>query len=180
MTQNTNQDINFLSSDQASKIEIQEDLRNSIKKAGLILTAWLLIISAVLGYGFILSSKNNSLKKEAQRLDQQLVQLNDKITMILLLKDRLEKIGQIFDQRQDLSKPLNNFFTNLPSGISLNKVNLTQKTMEVVGTGDILSISRLAQVYTAQEQDWYQGATLKSLVKNEKDTTFTFSLLVDL
>ena len=138
------------------------------------------IISGVLGYSLVLNNKNKTLKREAQILEQQLAQQNDKITLVLILKDRLEKIGQIINNRPDLSQPLNNFFANIPAGISLTTVNLTEKSLSVSGTGDILSISQLTQGYTAGEQNWYQGATLKSLVKSEKDINFNFDLLIDL
>ena len=146
----------------------------------MVLIIWLLIISAVLGYGLILNGKNKTFKKEAEDLDQQLVKLNNKITLILILKDRLGKISQVIDDRQDLSRPLNSFFTNIPAGITLTRVNLSQRGLNVAGTGDILSISQLTKNYTAQKQDWYQGATLESLIKNKKDVSFTFSLLIEL
>ncbi len=180
MAQEKSPEINFLSSDQAEKIRLKEELMAALKRAGLILFIWLIIISAVLGYGLVLNEKNKELKKEAARLDQQLTKLNDKITLILILKDRLGKIDQIFKSQTDLSKPLEGFFTNLPEDIALEKLNLTPKTLEVTGTGSILSISRLTKAYIDQNQDWYQGAILKSLVKNEKDPGFSFSLIVEL
>lgn len=180
MVQEKNSEINFLSSDQAEKIRLKEELVAALKKAGLILFVWLMIISAVLGYGLILNKKNKDLKKEAARLDQQLIKLNDKITLILILKDRLEKIDQIFKSQTDLSRPLEGFFADLPEDVVLTKLNLTPKALEVTGTGSILSISRLTKAYIDQNRDWYQGATLKSLVKNEKDSGFSFSLIVEL
>lgn len=180
MAQKENQEINFLASDQTEKIKIREELMSAVKKAGLILAVWLLIVSAVLGYGLVLSNKNKSLKKESAGLEQQLTHLNDKITLILILKDRLEKIDQVFKKQEDLSEPLGNFFANFPDGIALTKVSLTAKTLDITGTGDILAISYLTRAYTGQSQDWYHGATLKSLVKNEKDVNFTFSLIVEL
>ncbi|MDD3531888.1 MAG: hypothetical protein PHR64_01140 [Candidatus Shapirobacteria bacterium] len=180
MAQKENQEINFLASDQVGKMRAQEELVSAAKKAGLILLVWLLALSAVLGYGLVLSNKNKSLKGESVKLEQQLTQLNDKITLVLILKDRLGKIDQIFKNQNDLSEPLGNFFTSLPNGIALTKVSLTSKTLDVTGTGDILSISYLTKAYTGRSQGWYQGAILKSLVKNEKDVNFTFSLVVEL
>lgn len=180
MTQKENQEINFLALDQAGKIKFREELMASLKKAGVVLIVWLLIISGILGYGLFLSNKGKSLKRETQMLEQQLTQQNEKITLVLILKDRLEKIGQIINTRSDLSQPLNSFFATVPAGVSLTKVSLTEKSLNVSGTGDILSISQLTQSYTAGEQDWYQGATLKSLVKSEKDVSFKFDLSIDL
>ncbi len=180
MVQEKSSEINFLSSDRLDEFKIKEELMAAIKTAGLFLVIWLFVLSAVLGYGLILNNKNRALKKEASALEQKLTQLDDKITLILILKDRLERIDQVFKIRQDLSEPLNNFFAGVPSGVILTKVSLTSKNLTVTGTGDILSISRLTKNFIAQNQDWYETATLKSLIKNEKDTSFTFNLIVGL
>ncbi len=89
MTQKENQEINFLALDQAGKIKFREELMASLKKAGVVLIVWLLIISGILGYGLFLSNKGKSLKRETQMLEQQLTQQNEKITLVLILKDRL-------------------------------------------------------------------------------------------
>lgn len=180
MAQKGSQEINFLALDQADKARFKEELVDSLRKAGLILLAWLLIISGVLGYGLFLSSENKSLVQEAKLLEQQLDQQEEKITLILILKERLGRISQIINTRPDLSQPLNSFFATVPAGVSLTKINLDEKNLTVSGTGDILSISQLAKSYTAGEQDWYQGATLKSLTKSEKDVNFNFDLLIEL
>jgi Tfp pilus assembly protein PilN len=180
MVQEKNSEINFLSSDRLDEFKIKEELMAAVKMAGIFLVIWLFILSAVLGYGLLLSNKNKTLKKESAALEQKLTQLDDKITLILILKDRLERIDQVFKERQDLSQPLNSFFTGVPAGVSLTEVSLTAKNLTVTGTGDILSISRLTKNFIAQSQDWYETATLKSLVKNEKDVSFTFNLIVGL
>ncbi len=180
MVEEKSSEINFLSSDRLDKFKIKEELMTAVKTAGLFLIIWFFILSAVLGYGLILNNKNKALKKEAAALEQKLSQLDDKITLILILKDRLERIDQVFKSRKDLSEPLNNFFAGVPNGVVLTKINLTPKNLTVTGTGDILSISRLTKNFIAQSQDWYKAATLRSLVKNEKDTSFTFNLIVDL
>ncbi len=175
-----NSEINFLTENQADKIKLREALMSSLKKSGLILAAWLLILSLVLGYGLFLGNTNKTLRAEAKRLDESLLQLNDRITLILILKDRLEKIDGIFNQRRDLSQPLNSFFATIPAGVTLERITLNDESLIVSGTGDILSISRLTQSYIAGEQDWYRGATLRSLVKSEKDVSFSFDLLINL
>jgi len=180
MEKEKDQEINFLAPDRADKIRFQKELFSSLKRAGAILVVWLLIISGVLGYGLFLSNEGKSLKQETKLLEQQLDQQEEKITLILILKERLGRISQIINARSDLSQPLNSFFATVPVGVNLTKISLGKKSLTVSGTGDILSISQLAKSYTAGEQDWYQGATLKSLTKSEKDINFNFDLLIDL
>jgi uncharacterized protein HemX len=180
MADNKAKEINFLAAEEREKIKLREALAVSSKRAGLVLAVWLLALAVIFGYGFYLQSQNDSLKSEAKSLDNQLLVLEDKITLILIFKDRLGKIDQIFDQRDDLGQSLENFFATVPGGINLTQVNLDEKSLAVDGTGDILAISQLAANYIDQSQDWYSGAVLKSLVKNEKDTDFTFSLLIQL
>jgi Tfp pilus assembly protein PilN len=180
MKKEEDQEINFLALDRADEVRLQKELFASLKRAGAVLIIWLLTISGILGYGLFLSNKGKSLKQETQLLEQQLDQQEDKITLVLILKERLGRIDQIINTRPDLSQPLSSFFATVPAGVSLTKVGLSEKSLTVSGTGDILSISQLAQSYTAGEQDWYQGATLKSLTKSEKDIDFNFDLLVDL
>ncbi len=175
-----NQGINFLDVSQLDKTKLKEKLLTAAKKAAVVLVLWLLALSSVIGYNLILKSKSDSLRKDVQELNQQLLVLNDKITLILVLKDRLGRIKDVLANRDDFGQPLENFFSSVPGGITLAKVSLNSNVLNITGTGDILSISQLAKNYTSQAQDWYQGATLRSLVKNEKDTRFNFNLVISL
>jgi len=116
---------------------------------------------------------------EKNRLDQNLLQLEDKISRILILKERLGKIFKIIDKRQDFAGPLDNFFASLPSGIQLNSVVVEANKVKVVGVGDIMSISQLAQNYTDKKGDWFQKATLTSLNKEKETAYFNFDLLIE-
>ena len=82
------------------KQEIAKIRKNSI---GLLLI-WVLLWAGVFGFSPFLSNQNKSLLAEKNRLDQNLLQLEDKISRVLILKERLGKIFKIIDKRQDFAQ----------------------------------------------------------------------------
>ena len=157
------------------KQEIAKIRKNSI---GLLLI-WVLLWAGVFGFSLFLSNQNKSLLAEKNRLDQNLLQLEDKISRVLILKERLGKIFKIIDKRQDFADPLDNFFAFLPPGIQLDSVVVETNKVKVRGVGDIMSISQLAQDYTGKKGDWFQKATLTSLDKEKEALDFNFGLLIE-
>jgi len=171
--------INFLEEAQpiqaAERQKIAKIKRNSIG----LLVIWVLLWASVFGISLFLSNQNKSLLAEKNRLDRNLLQLEDKVSRILILKERLEKIFKIIDKRQDFAGPLDNFFTSLPPGVRLNSVVVEANKVKVIGVGDIMSISQLAQNYTNKKGDWFQRAILTSLDKKKEEIDFNFDLLIE-
>jgi len=159
----------------AEKQKIAKIRKNSI---GLLLI-WVLLWASVFGISLFLSNQNKSLLAEKNRLDQSLLQLEDKVSHILILKERLGKIFKIINKRQDFADPLDNFFAFLPLGIQLDSVVIETNKVRVRGVGDIMSISQLAQDYTGKKGDWFQKATLTSLDKEKEALDFSFGLLIE-
>ena len=151
-----------------------------IRKNGIgLLLIWVLLWVGVFGFSLFLSNQNKSLLAEKNRLDQNLLQLEDKISRVLILKERLGKISKIINKRQDFADPLDNFFAFLPPGIQLDSVAVEINKVKVRGVGDIMSISQLAQNYTGKKGDWFQKATLTSLDKEKETLDFSFGLLIE-
>jgi len=159
----------------AEKQKIAKIRKNSIG----LLIIWVLLWASVFGLSLFLSNQNKSLLAEKNRLDQNLLQLEDKISHILILKERLGKIFEIIDKRQDFAGPLDNFFASLPPGIRFDSVVVEANEVKVRGVGDIMSISQLAQNYTEKKGDWFQKATLTSLDKEKEALDFSFGLLIE-
>ena len=151
-----------------------------IKKMSIsLLLTWVLLLAIVFGFSLFVNNQNKSLLTEKSRLNQNLLKLEDKVSHILILKERLGKISKIISKRQDFADPLNNFFVSLPPGISLSSVVIEAGKVKVGGSGDIISISQLAQNYTGEKDDWFKKATLTSLNKEKESLGFSFSLLIE-
>ena len=159
----------------SEKQKIAKIRKNSIS----LLLICVLLLASVFGLSLFLNNQNKSLLAEKNRLDQNLLQLEDKISLVLILKERLGKIFKIIDKRQDFADPLDNFFASLPSGIQLDSVIVETNKVKVRGIGDIMSISQLAQNYTDKKGDWFQKATLTSLDKEKEALDFNFGLLIE-
>jgi len=172
------QEINFLGKGKKTNAEEKLKLIIGCKRMAVVLAVWLLIFSAVFGYVIYLGDRSKDLRAEKNQIDQQLILLKDKISRVLILKERLGKIDALIKRRNDLSQPLVYFIDSLPEGIDIRTINISDHSLKMVGAGDILSISQLADYYTAGKEKWYEEATLGSLVKNKEDDTFNFSLTV--
>ena len=174
----TSQEINFLGKGKKTNVEEKLKLIIGCKRMAVVLAAWLLIFSAVFGYVIYLGDRSKDLKAEKNQIDQQLILLKDKISRVLILKERLGKIDALIKGRNDLSQPLVYLIDSLPEGVDMETVSVSDHSLKMVGSGNILSISQLADYYTAGREKWYEEATLGSLVKNKEDDTFNFSLTV--
>jgi len=159
----------------AEKQKITKIRKNSI---GLLLI-WALLWAGILGISFFLNNQNKSLLAEKNRLDQNLLQLEDKTNRVLILKERLGKIFKIINKRQDFADPLDNFFASLSPGIQLDSVVVENNEVKVRGIGDVMSIAQLAQNYTDKKGDWFQRATLTSLDKEKETLDFSFGLVIE-
>jgi len=171
--------ISFLEEARPIKASERQKIAKIRKNSIGLLIIWVLLWGGVFSFSLLLSNKNKSLLVEKNRLDQNLLQLEDKVSRILILKERLGKIFKIIDKRQDFAGPLDNFFAFLPPGVQLNSVIAEGNKVKVVGVGDIMSISQLAQTYTDKKGDWFQKATLVSLGKEKEATDFNFNLLIE-
>jgi len=171
--------ISFL--EEARPIQVAEKQKKAkIRKDSIgLLLIWVLLWVGVFGFSLFLNNQSNSLLAEKNRLDQNLLQLEDKISRVLILKERLGKVFKIINKRQDFADPLDNFFAFLPPGIQLDSVVVETNKIEVRGIGDIMSISQLAQDYTGEKGDWFQRATLTSLDKEKEALDFNFGLLIE-
>ena len=173
------QEINFLAKGEGTGVEEKLKLITACKRVAVVLAVWLSAFSAVFGYVIYLGNHSKDLKVEKNQLDQQLILLKDKISRVLILKERLGKIGALIKERNDLGQPLASFTDSLPENIDMQSISVNDQSLKMVGSGDILSISRLADYYTAGKKEWYKAATLGSLVKNKEDDNFSFVLTVE-
>ena len=159
----------------AERQKIARIRRNSLA----LMLLWVLLWASVLGVSLRWGHQSRALLMEEKSLNQRLLQVKGKMGRALILKERLGKAAQIIGQRQDFAKPLKMFFASLPPGIHLNNVRVGAGKMEIGGSGDIMSISQLAQNYAEKHGDWFRRAVLTSLNKEQESLDFSFGLSIE-
>lgn len=174
------QEINFLSDDRGEDYKKRQEFFKKLRRVGLVLVAVLLVLAASFGYSIYLTNQRRRLNKKQANLQSRLEGVNDKIALLLFLKERLNKIGGITRDKSELvmTESFADFWNSLPEDIVLREATVNQNGVEINGQGSLLSISNLAEKYTNRGED-YRSAQLGSLTKNdEKEGWFDFALSI--
>jgi len=171
--------ISFLKEARPIQAAEKQKIAKIRKGSIVLLLIWVLLWASILSVSLFLNNQNKSLLAGKNRLDQNLLQLEDKTSRILILKERLGKIFKIINKRKDFADPLDNFFASLSPGIQLDSVVVETNNVRISGIGDIMSIAQLAQNYTDKKGDWFEKATLTSLDKEEEALDFSFGLVIE-
>jgi hypothetical protein len=177
------QEIDFLKG-QRSEREKRLKLLRSVKVGSIIiLMAFVLVVGAVFSYWFYINSQNQKIVKENNIKKTKIETLKELESLQTVLKQRLLTMNKFFkeDKRPQFIKTLT-FFSQIPQGIALKELSLTNGDNMVNISGDstdILNLTAFLEKLESQEsQDIFSEITVSSLNKKEKEGGYSFSLLL--
>lgn len=178
------QEIDFLKG-QRSEREKKLKLLRTIKTASIVvLLAFVLITAMIFSYWFYIDSQNQKINKENSLKRTKIESLKEVESLQIVLKQRLSTLGKFFkeEKRTQFIKTLD-FFSQIPQGINLKELSLTDTDNKVNVSGDsndILNLAEFLESLESQEsQNVFSQITVSSLDKKEQGG-YSFSLLMEI
>ncbi len=174
------EDINLAA--RRKKIDLQGPWAVQILRMVTIVLLFLTATSSIALFLLKATSPLGSLERQEKQLLSQVSENRQTLATFLLTKARIKDVQALLSKRKTYDERLKLIADQVPSGVSINSLVLSEKTVLLSGqAGQSSNVDTFLSNITNQAQKkTFSKVTLSSLVFDPKTAKYTFSLTISL
>ena len=177
------QEIDFLRGTRSEREKKARFLRMVKTFSILLLLVYCLVIAVFSSYGFYLTSASKQIARESALKKSKIESLKEIETLQIVLKQRLSSLVKFFDnQKTPNFTSLLDYFDQIAQDLNIRELSFSAdgKIKFSGEASDVIAIGQLLENLTNEEATKiFSSVILSNLDKNEKDVSYSFTILLE-